>query len=380
MNEPVGGQGREVIRTIEVFPVQLPVLRSFNFASGSGGQAGETITLIYVKIVGSEDSVGWGECRPVPQWSSETAETAISTIEYYLKPVLLGHPVWDRYGAHGKMNAAIQAGPTTGQPIAKAAIDMALHDLLSRRAKVPLRQFLGGTHERNSIDLSFTVTAHDKAGVMDQVNGAREDGFRHFNFKAAVERKTDLVVAETIRSLMDEDGFLCADANQGYGIADAKYAAAGFQEIGVNVLEQPLPADQLLLMRELRRATQIPLAVDEASVSPANFFEYARTGLVDYLVIKVTRSGGIWPSSQQIAIAQEAGLGLLVSGLSDGMLAKLATCQLVSVFDFHGPAALNGSQFIDDSGLFPTKSSVETGGKVTLNDEAGIGLVPLITS
>ena len=116
MNEPVGSQGREVIRAIEVSPVQLPVLRSFNFASGSGGQAGETITLIYVKIVGSEDSVGWGECRPVQQWSSETAETAISTIENYLKPVLLGHPVWDRYGAHGKMNAAIQAGPATGQP------------------------------------------------------------------------------------------------------------------------------------------------------------------------------------------------------------------------------------------------------------------------
>jgi L-alanine-DL-glutamate epimerase-like enolase superfamily enzyme len=112
-------------------------------------------------------------------------------------------------------------------------------------------------------------------------------------------------------------------------------------------------------------------AVDEASVSPSDFLNYVAGGLVNYLIIKVTRSGGLWPSLQQIAIAQAAGLPMLVSGLTDGLLAKLAACRLASVFGIDGPVALNGSQFIDEAGLYPAKSEVESGGSVRLNDAPG---------
>jgi L-alanine-DL-glutamate epimerase-like enolase superfamily enzyme len=63
-------------------------------------------------------------------------------------------------------------------------------------------------------------------------------------------------------------------------------------------------------MRSLRQSTSIPLAVDEASVGASDFFHYAAEGLIDYLVIKVTRSGGIWPTLQQISVAESAGLPL----------------------------------------------------------------------
>ena len=99
-------------------------------------------------------------------------------------------------------------------------------------------------------------------------------------------------------------------------------------------------------------------------------------GLVDYLVIKVTRSGGLWPSLLQCAVAQSAGLPMLVSGLSDGLLTKLAACQLASVFGVTGPVALNGSQFNDEGGLYPDKAEVERAGFVHLNDQPGIGVEP----
>ena len=104
-------------------------------------------------------------------------------------------------------------------------------------------------------------------------------------------------------------------------ITGAKYVARAFEEIGVGILEQPLPADQFSAMTELRRATRIALAVDEASVSPGDFLNYAwpREWSI-ILIIKVTRSGGLWPSLQQIAIAQAAGLPMLVSGLTDQAL------------------------------------------------------------
>jgi muconate cycloisomerase len=93
-------------------------------------------------------------------------------------------------------------------------------------------------------------------------------------------------------------------------------------------------------------------------------------------VVKVTRSGGIWPTLQQIAVAHAAGLSLLVSGLTDGLLTKLAVCQVAAAFGYEGPAALNGSQFVDEAALYPRKGDIESGGAVHLGTEAGIGVQP----
>jgi L-alanine-DL-glutamate epimerase-like enolase superfamily enzyme len=130
------------------------------------------------------------------------------------------------------------------------------------------------------------------------------------------------------------------------------------------------------LLRQLRRGCSLPLAVDEASVGPADFFAYAAEDLVDYLVVKVTRSGGIWPTVQQIATAEAAGLPLLVSGLTDSLLTRAAVCQVALVYGFDGPAALNGGQFIDDSALYAGPARIDFDGAVHLGGEPGIGVAP----
>jgi muconate cycloisomerase len=152
--------------------------------------------------------------------------------------------------------------------------------------------------------------------------------------------------------------------------------ADAFTQIGVDLLEQPLPADQINLMRTLRSQVSIPLGVDESSVSPADFYQYAAAGLVDYLVIKLARSGGIYPTLQQIGVAQAAGLQMIVSGLTGTLITKLAACQVALAFGCTRPAALNGSQFIDESALYPTKDRIEHDGAVHLTDAPGVGVQP----
>ncbi|MBV9231174.1 MAG: hypothetical protein JOZ18_17825 [Chloroflexi bacterium] len=364
------------IQNIEVFPIRLPITGTFRFASGSAGVAGDTAPFVLVKLTDSEGEVGWGEGRPMPQWAYETVETVTTTIRNYLAPAILGLEVTDRWGLHLRMHSAIGRGPSTGQPVAKAAIDMAVHDLCARVAGQPLRCYLGGSRDRNTVDLSYTITAHDVDAAWREVLDAREKGFRHFNFKAAVAPETDIALARAVRRAAGPTAFVWADANQGFTLHEALKVARSFADAGVNVLEQPFPADQLRLMRRLRNSCPVPLAVDEASVSPADFFHYAAEGLVDYLVIKVTRSGGIWPTLQQIAVATAAGLPLLVSGLTDGFLTKLAVCHLAAAFGCQGPAALNGSQFVDEIALYPNKLAMEFDGTVHLGDQTGIGIQP----
>ncbi len=363
------------IENIEVFPVLLPVIETFQFASGSAGAAGGKAPHVFVKVTDNEGEVGWGEGRPVPQWSYETLETVETTIRDHLAPAILGLPVADRWGLHRRMQATIGRGPSTGQPIAKAALDLAVHDLCARAAGMSLRTFLGGG-ERASVELSFTLSGHDAEAVGEEVAAAWEAGFRHFNFKAALASGADAEIGSAVREAAGPEAFVWADANQGYGLHQAREAAPRLAAAGVDVLEQPLPADRMHLMRQLRKSVRMPLAVDESSVGPADFFAHAAEGLVDYLVVKVTRSGGVWPTLAQISVAEAAGLPLLVSGLTDGLLTKLAVCQVAVAFGCMGPAALNGSQFTDESALFPSKAEVESGGTVHLPDTPGIGVRP----
>lgn len=362
------------IEHIDTIPVRLPVTKTFTFATGTAGAAGESAPFVFVKLTDSEGETGWGAVRPMPSWSYETLESLVTTLRGYFAPALLGMPVSDVHGLHRRLHAVIGRGPSTGQPNAKAALDMALYDLCARVAGMSLRAFLGGSDADNMLPLSYTLLAHEASAVRDEIAEGQAAGFEHFNFKAAVAPKTDIEVAQAVRDAVD--GFVWADANQGFNLYDARRVAAAFEEIGVDLLEQPLPADQMNLMSMLRPHVNIPLAVDEASVSPADFYQYAAAGLVDYLVIKLPRSGGINPTVQQMAVAQSAGLGMIVSGLTGTFITKLAAVQVALAHGVTRPAALNGSQFLDESMLYPNLRDIEYDGAVHLNDAPGVGVHP----
>lgn len=368
-----------VVERVEVFPVSVPVTKTFTFASGSAGAAGAGAPHVFVRVTGSDGAVGWGEGRPMPGWSYETVESVVTTLRRYVASAVVGMPASDRWALHRRMQRVIGRGPSVGQPIARSAIDMALHDLAARQAGLSLRAFLGGSDARNRVALSWTVTAHEPEGAAAEVTQALDAGFMNLNFKAAiapVRTWHDAALGSAIRESAGKEAFVWADANQGYQLHQARLAARSFLDVGVDVLEQPLAADQLPLMVQLRAQTALPLAVDEASVGATEFLRYVEARLVDYVVVKLSRNGGIWPTMQQLAIAEAAGLPILVSGLTETLLSKVAACQVASVYGFEGPAALNGNQFLDEAALYPEKGAIEQGATVMLPESPGIGVVP----
>src|SRR5215467_5302584 len=131
------------ITSVDVFLLEFPVKAVFVLAGGVAATPGARTPRVLVKISTDDGVSGWGEATPTPRWTYETTETIVSTLRRYLAPAVIGLEAWDLAGIHHAMERAIAPGLTMGSPLAKSAIDVAVHDALARRQGAPLYELLG---------------------------------------------------------------------------------------------------------------------------------------------------------------------------------------------------------------------------------------------
>ncbi len=338
----------ERIDRIETFPVRHPVAGRFKFFEGPPGTpAGRPAVL--VKVTAASGATGWGESVPTPRWSYETVESVASTIDRHLAPALLGLDPRDIPGAHAAMEAAIAPGYTTGMPIAKAGVDLALHDLAGRLAGVPVAA-LWGRPAGGKVTLSWTLNPRS----LDEVDGLIDEGlrrgYRNFNVKVAPDPRFDVELCRRVKARVP-GGFLWADANGGYDLAAALEAAPRLADAGVAVLEEPLPANRLSGYRELKRQGALPIILDEGVISPVDLLEFHALGMLDGVAMKPARCGGLLSARRQVEILRREGLLFLGSGLTDPDVSLAASLVLFAAYGLDRPAALNGPQFLRGSVL-----------------------------
>jgi muconate cycloisomerase len=250
------------IERIEVFPLKLPFKAAFSISRGSVGSPETGAPHVYVRVTSSDGVEGWGEARPSPRWSYETLESVVTTLRGYLAPAVQGLSLFDLDGAHARMHSDIAPGVTLGQPIAKSALDMALHDLAGRTLDVSLPQ-LWGIQRRDAIELSYLVSASTAEEAHHAVTAARELGYRGVKVKIGLYPHLDPAI---LRAAKEAAGglFIWADANQAYAPAEALTLARTCERLGIDVLEQPIAANNLSGLRRLAAAADIPIALDES--------------------------------------------------------------------------------------------------------------------
>lgn len=336
-------QAAPVITKIEVFPAPYRVTAYFRFFPKP-----ERPT-VFVKLTCEDGSVGWGQSVPIPTWSYETPESVISAIENYLAPALIGKNPYDLVSAHQAMQKAIASSFSTGMPIAKAGIDLALHDLMGKLSKRSVPE-LWGRPPLKRVTLSWTVNARSMAEAEQTVHEGQSKGYRHFNLKVAPDPKFDLELCKYVKKAAP-DTFLWLDANGGYDLATAMRLAPKFADLGASVWEQPIPPNRLTGLGELKNQGALPIILDEGVVSSVELVEFIKLGLLDGVAMKPARTAGLWDARRQIEIVQQAGLMFLGSGLTDPDVSLAASLQLYGAYQLQYPAALNGLQFLASSYL-----------------------------
>jgi L-alanine-DL-glutamate epimerase-like enolase superfamily enzyme len=273
------------------------------------------------------------------------------------------------------MERAIRPSFSIGQPLAKAAIDLACYDLWGRRAGRSVAELLGGARTRE-VQLSWTVQSPTLAGAERLLAEGRTLGYSSFNVKIgppqAPQYDRDLV--GLVRDFAP-DGFHWADANTGYDLETALAMAPVLAGAGFRALESPLPPNRIRDYQRLRKQGALPILMDEGIVSPVETAEFIALGMMDGIAMKVARCGGLWHASRIAAQLAESGLALFASGLTDPEWSLAASLHLFASAGLERPAALNGPQYLAGRGTAdPELRAVRD--RVRVPTGPGLGVAP----
>ncbi|MBL8900265.1 MAG: dipeptide epimerase [Planctomycetes bacterium] len=296
--------------------------------------------------------VGRGEGAP-RSYYAETPEAALSWLEA-------------RASAGGLPAAPEELRRESGPASARCALDLALHDLWAQRDGVALHEWLASRYglraQKRWPRTSFTIGID----APDKVREKTLEAASYPILKVKLGSSDDLALLAAIRSV--SKAVLRVDANAAWTVEQTLDLSSRLVELGIELIEQPLPKHDLEGYRALRGRVQIPIYADESCVGPEDVEKLADA--VDGINIKLSKCGGLEPACRMIQRARELGLHVMVGCFIESSLGITAAAHLapfVDVLDLDGAALL-----AED----PYSGATIPRGEIHLPDARGIGAVP----
>lgn len=331
------------IEWIEVYRTVLNYHEPFRISAGTSGESRNII----VKMFTDYGVVGWGESSPSKRVTEETPETVVKTLDT-IAPRLIGMCPLRIEQILDEMDQWV-----TGNPSAKAAVDLALHDILGKTVRKPLFKLMGGFREEVLTDLTLGIKSPRE--MAEDASKAIERGFRALKVKVGVNPKEDVERVKMIREAVGPDVAIRIDANQGWTVKQAIEVLNELERFNVEFAEQPVKAEDIEGLAKVRKNSSILVMADESVHSPEDALRLIQKGAVDLVNIKLMKSGGIWKARKIAAVAEAAGVPCMIGCMGESNLGISAATHLA--------AAIKNIQYADlDSDLLIKDRLVLRGG------------------
>lgn len=299
----------------------------------------------------ADDMVGLGEAAPRPYYGEQRESVLIALS--YLQDALGDDPM--------RIEDIFDAMEHTlgGNMSAKAAIEMALYDLIGQRLGIPLYQLLGLNPEKTP-HTSFTIGI-DAPEVM--ARRAREAS-EYPILKIKLGTPNDLEIVRAIRDATNAT--LRVDANAAWTPKEAVRAINALEPYNIEFVEQPVAAHDLVGLRFVRERVSLPIIADECCVTLSDVAKVAECA--DGINIKLMKCGGISQAVKMIATAQAHGMRVMLGCMIESSLAITAAAHLSPLVDY---ADLDGALLLSDD---PFDGVHVEAGKLVLSDRPGLGV------
>jgi L-alanine-DL-glutamate epimerase-like enolase superfamily enzyme len=333
-------------QTIELKPIHP-------FVIARGGYAHHRNVI--VKIVDDDGLEGFGEAAP-NKYYGESVATVIAALGQFKPLVEWAHPL-SLEAIETQMNRALR-----GNASAKSAVSSALHDLLGKRLGLPLHR-IWGLDAASAPQSSFTIAITENEELKARVAEARE--YPILKIKLGTDR--DMEIVRIVRDAAP-DKRLRVDANAAWTPKQAVKMGEFLLEHGVEMLEQPVPANDIEGLRFVRKRVQLPVFADESCLVAADIPKLA--GAVDGINIKLAKCGSLREALRMVHTARSLEMQVMAGCMIETSLGISAIAQispLLDTADFDGAALLSSDPF---------RGTTIAGGTIKLTDAPGLGATP----
>lgn len=356
------------ITRIETIPVCVPIRPELAIRAKGGSHSVSPFLLIEVH---TDDGVtGLGEVSCTPRWSGEDQVTAAHLINSILAPLMIGKDPRDIEQLTLNMRRAL-----FGHPFTKAALEMALWDILGKAVGLPVYRLLGGA-VREFVPTKWSISGTDPVSAAGIARWAVERGFRTMKVKVGIDPERDIERVRAVRHAIGPDVRLGVDANGAWTPRLAVAMIKRLREFDIFFAEQPVPPDDVTWLAEVRREAGVPIIADESVYSAQDALSIVRSGAADAFSIYVGKSSGIGPARKIAAITEGAMLGCTIGSNLEMGVGSAAMIHLgmatpgITADEF--PCDIIGPFFYEDDLLIEPLPI--TGGTATPHERPGLGV------
>jgi len=318
----------------------------------------DAVANLFVQLKADDGTIGLGVASPAEDVTGEGMQKCRQALADNLEDLLPGTDI-----RHLKTRLRDMEIAMPGAPAARAAIDMALHDLWAKHLDLPLVDLLGRVHR--SLPTSITIGIGSIEESLEDAAEYLGRGFRILKVKIGRSMEEDVERLYRIRQKTGREIIIRVDANQGYSVAQFKNFLKQTASLELELIEQPLAARDLAGMRRLPEAVRKKVAADEslldardllACIGPPQPF-----GICN---IKLMKCGGIAPAMQIAELAHLAGIDLMWGCMDESIVGIAAA--------LHAALASPATRYLDLDGHLDLARDLVTGGFVMQNGELGL--------
>ena len=317
----------------------------------------DTTDSVFLRILTDRRLVGCGCAAPDEHDTGETTKSILETIRSVVEPVLRGADPLRPAVLREQLRQPLQ-----DEPSIRAAVDMALLDIVAKRSEMPLWKFLGGYRDRMAT--SVTVGILPEYETVRQARDWVKRGFRVLKLKGGLDVQADVARVFKVREAVGEDVAIRFDANEGYTVEQALWFIDRTRPAGVELLEQPTPKGHSDLLGQVTRKGDVPVMADESLTTLRDAFLLAAEDVVDMLNVKLMKVGGIADAMEINSVAKAARMEVMVGCLDESALGIAAALHFaladrnVAYADLDGHLDLrddpaDGAVLLDEGTLFP---------------------------
>lgn len=369
------------ITGIDLFPIRLQPVKTGYRQEDELSKIARVDTVL-IRINTDTDVYGLGEAATIRSYFNQTRGTLMDWLEASAE-ALVGVDPLDFAQVHRRLHPVIGEKPPGTHP-ARAAIDMAIHDLAGRAYGVPVYKLLGGAY-RTEFEMLTNLYEETAEAKVEAALDFVERGFKGLKVKvgdsfilngySVANMEHELGMLQAVLEAVPSHIYIDADSNQSW--QTAKFAVRAVEQLTKDrfypnlSIEQPLHHLDFVGLGYVRDAIPVPLILDETIVSPEAMLQVVKHRAADRIVLKMNRVGGYLNAMRIAAICEAEGVGISLDTMPFTKLGDTAHCHLAAALRDHYPVDAEGHLWFADT---PIRGGLElSGGKAHISDEPGLG-------